>query len=111
MGFRRSPRQREATHGWTAFVAANVARFRAAGLPPLASRSVIHWDDLLLHGRFNHHEDPSHFNIASLTGEQYTVFADLVESYFLAGYEYFIPTALREGDRDRLGRRFSGERG
>jgi hypothetical protein len=34
------------------------------------------------------------------------VFVDLVESYFLAGYEYFTPTPLRLEDQSRLTSRF-----
>jgi hypothetical protein len=87
-------------------VAANGERLRAAGLPMLASQSVGHWDDLLLHGRFHHHDDPSHFEIGTLPDSQYTAFVDLVESYFVAGYEYFTPTGLRPEDQRRLSTRF-----
>ncbi len=78
---------------WAEFVAANLERLQSAGLPPLATRSAEHWDDLLRHGRFEHHEDPAHFEMSRLTDGQYTVLVDLVESYFLAGYEYFTPGA------------------
>jgi hypothetical protein len=67
---------------------------------------VGHWDDLLMHGKFAQHEDPSHFAIGSLTDDQYSVFVDLVESYFLAGYEYFAPTALKLEDQARLTSQF-----
>ena len=106
MSLRRSPERERAEGDWTRFVAANVKRLQAAGLPPLAMRSVSHWDDLLVHGHLKHHADPSSFAIGSLTEEQYTVFVDLVESYFLAGYEYFTPTALKLEDRRRLTSRF-----
>ncbi len=106
MGFRRSSEQVRAERAWAAFVAANLTRFRAAGLPLLATQSVKHWDDLLMHGHFDHHEDPSHFAVRSLTGEQYAVFVYLVESYFVAGYEYFAPMALKTEDQGRLGSRF-----
>jgi hypothetical protein len=68
---------------------------------------VAHWDDLLMRGRFAHHEDPTDFSVGSLSAGQYTVLVDLVESYFLAGYEYFAPAALKAEDRDRLGSRFA----
>jgi hypothetical protein len=50
---------------------------------------------------------PSRFEIGTLTDDQYSVFADLVESYFLAGYEFFTPAALKIVDRDRLDSRFA----
>ncbi|MGH7586902.1 MAG: hypothetical protein ACREMH_11695 [Gemmatimonadales bacterium] len=59
-----------------------------------------------MHGRFRHHADPSGFTIDSLTDDQYTALVELVESYFLAGYEYFTPTALKVGDQSRLAGRF-----
>ena len=108
MGSRRSPEQTRAEREWSGFVAANLGRLQAAGLPALAGRSVAHWDDLLMHGRLENHEDPSHFEIGGLTDDQYAVFVDLVESYFLAGYEYFTPVALKIEDQDRLCRRFNG---
>jgi hypothetical protein len=106
MSFRRSPEQARAKRDWAGFVAANLNRLQAADLPPLATQSVGHWDDLLMHGHFAHHKDPSHFEICSLTDDQYTVFVDLVESYFLAGYEYFAPNAMKIEDQGRLSRRF-----
>jgi hypothetical protein len=106
MGHRRSSEETRAKREWAGFVDANLKRLRAAGLPLLASQSVDHWDDLLLHGHFDHHADPSHFKIESLTDDQYTAFVDLVESYFLAGYEYFTPIALKIEDQGRLGSRF-----
>ena len=106
MSFRRSPQRTSAARHWATFVAANHERLQAAGLPVLATQSVAHWDDLLMHGHFDHHEDPSHFAVGNLTDEQYTVFVDLVESHFLAGYEYFTPTALKLEDQDRLASRF-----
>src|SRR5262245_28851447 len=106
MSVRRSPDQERAEGEWARFVAANLKRIDAAGLPRLATHSVSHWDDLLLHGHFKHHADPSSFAIGSLREDQYTAFVHLVESYFLAGYEYFTPTALKLEDRRRLASRF-----
>ena len=106
MDFRRSPDRMRAELEWAGFVAANLERFQAAGLPLLATQSVEHWDDLLRHGCFDHHEDPSHFRIGQLTADQYGVLVDLVESYFVGGYEYFTPLALRSEDQARLGSRF-----
>ena len=103
---RHSPERKRAGRDWTGFVAGNLQRLEAAGLPRLATQSVSHWDDLLMHGHFKHHADPSSFAIGSLTDEQYSVFVDLVESYFLEGYEYFTPTALKLEDRSRLASRF-----
>ena len=107
MGYRRSPERSSATRQWASFVAANLGRFHAAGLPLLATKSVEHWDDLLMHGRFDHHVNPAHFEIRQLTHDQYAVLVDLTESYFAAGYEYFTPSALKAEDQDRLRSQFA----
>jgi hypothetical protein len=44
--------------------------------------------------------------LRSLTGDQYALFVDLVESYFVAGYEYFTPMALKIEDQGHLESRF-----
>jgi hypothetical protein len=106
MGFRRSSKRTRAIREWARFVAANRERFDAAGLPVSATQSIEHWDDLLMHGRFDRHVDPAHFQIRELSPDQYAVLVDLTDSYFAAGYEYFTPSALKEGDQDRLRSRF-----
>jgi len=68
--------------------------------------SVEHWDDLLMHGRFEYHHDRAHFEIGSLNEDQYGVFVGLVESYFVDGYEYFTPGALDICRQARLESRF-----
>lgn len=108
MGLRRSADQSRARRQWAGFVAANLERFQTAGLPLLATQSVAHWDDLLLHGYFDYHEDPSHFRVDQLTTDQYDALVGLVESYFVVGYEYFTPLALKIEDQARLSSRFEG---
>jgi len=107
MRSRRSTAQTNAAREWAAFVAANRQRFEAAGLPALATLSVAHWDDLVAHGSFNYYDDPGRFTISGLTPEQYAAFVDLVESYFVAGYEYYTPASLKGDDQKRLASRFS----
>ena len=107
MRSRRSSAQTKAAREWAAFVAANRQRFAAAGLPALATLSVAHWDDLVTHGSFNYYDDPSRFTISGLIPEQYAAFVDLVESYFVAGYEYYTPESLKADDQKRLASRFS----
>ncbi len=106
MSFRGTPEQIQAERNWAAFVAANLERLQAAGLPELATVSVEHWDDLLMHGHLEYHHDPAHFEVGALTEDQYAVFVDLVESYFVGGYEYFTPGALKTEDQARLDSRF-----
>lgn len=108
MNSRRSPRQIKAGETWTRFVEANAEQILAAGLPRLATVSIAHWDDLLMHGRFDHHHDPGGFSLTALTESQYSAYVALVDSYFAYGYEYFTPRALREEDQRRLAARHAG---
>ncbi len=108
MSHRRSPHKAKAKRQWADFVAENRGRVAAAGLPSLATETVDHWDDLLRHGYFDHHLDPAQFKVQDLTDEQYAELVNLVESYFLGGYEYFRPTALKADDQARLESRFAG---
>lgn len=106
MTFRRSPAQRRAESSWADFVAANLARLQAAGIPQSATQSVARWDDLLMHGRSAHDGPPPPFSLDNLSADQYAVLVDVVESYFLAGYEYFVPTGLKVEDQERFSSRF-----
>ena len=105
MSSRRSPREIKAAETWARFVAANAEQLSAAGLPELATESIAHWDDLLMHGRFAHHHDPAGFSIPALTEPQYSAYVAVVDSYFACGYEYFTPRALRDEDQQRLAAR------
>ena len=107
MGSRGSPSQTKAAREWARFVAANRQRFEVAGLPALATLSLAHWDDLVTNGSFKYHHDPRQFTISRLAPERYAAFVDLVESYFVAGYEYYTPASLKLGDQSRLASRFS----
>ena len=47
-----------------------------------------HFDDFLMHGYLDHHPDDTGFKIESLGADQRANLVLLVESYFVAGYEY-----------------------
>ena len=106
MGYRRSKDRADAARRWSTFVTRNRGVIDAAGLPELATQSIRHWDDLLMHGHLDHHSDPAGFSVEQLSEEQYAALLQLVESYFAGGYGYFAPLALRDGDRERLEMRF-----
>ncbi len=110
MGYRRSKRKVEAAGGWTTFVARNKNLIYAAGLPEPVTKSIDHWDDFLMHGYLDHHEDPHGFSVDQLSEQQYGAVLQLVESYFVSGYEYFEPVALRSEDSRALNDQFRGKR-
>ena len=106
MGYRRSKNSVAAARHWSTFVARNNRVIEAAGLPQAVTESIDHWDDLLMHGYLDHHDDPTGFTTEQLSDEQYAALLQLVESYFVNGYEYFTPMALRDEDREWFERRY-----
>lgn len=44
------------------------------------------FEDLLMHGNLDHHEDWSNFSVSHLSPEPYEAFQVLAEKYFAAGY-------------------------
>ena len=106
MGHRRSKERVQAAHSWATFVARNREQILAAGLPDFVMQSIDRWDDFLLHGCRDHHGDPSGFTIDQLSEQQYGALFQLVESYFVSGYEFYEPSVLRSEDQGRLKHRF-----
>ena len=111
MGYRRSKQKVEAARAWNTFVARNNDLIYLAGLPESVIKSIDHWDDFLMHGYLDHHEDPSGFRVDQLSEQQYGALLQVVESYFVSGYEYFEPVAVRREDSRALNDRFGGGRG
>jgi len=106
VGFSRWKHRSQAARAWAAFIDRNTSAVRAAGLPEAVTASVARWDDFLMHGRLEHHDDPTAFAIDQLSESQYAALTLLVESYFVAGYEFFTPEALRIEDQRALRARF-----
>jgi hypothetical protein len=106
MGYRRSKESVKAARNWSAFVAHNQTVIEAAGLPQMVTESIDHFDDFLMHGYFDHHDDPTACTVDQLSDEQYSALLQLVESYFVTGYEYFTPMALRSEDLQMFEMRF-----
>jgi hypothetical protein len=104
VGFHRSPDRLAAENGWRRFVERNAHVIEQAGLPPLVTASISNWDDMLMYGSLA--GDPAGFAVAQLTPDQYASLVVLTTSYFAAGYEFFVPSALRLEDQEQLRARF-----
>jgi hypothetical protein len=102
MGYRRSKENVESARNWSTFVARNRSAVETVGLPQVVTESIDHWDDFLMHGYLDHHDDPTGFTVDQLSEEQYTALLQFVDGYFASGYEYFTPVALRDEDRRRV---------
>lgn len=108
MGFHRSPGRLAAAETWRRFVERNAAVRSAAGLPPAVTESVAAWDDFLMHGYLA--GDPRIFAVDQLTPAQYSSLVELASNYFAAGYEFYMPSALRPEDQKALRARFGSGR-
>lgn len=108
MGFHRSPDRLAAAETWRRFVERNAAVRSAAGLPPAVTESVAAWDDFLMHGYLA--GDPGGFAVDQLTPAQYSSLVELASNYFAAGYEFYMPSALRPEDQKALRTRFGSGR-
>ena len=108
MGFHRSPGRLAAAEAWRRFVERNAAIRFAAGLPPAVTETVAAWDDFLMHGHLTC--DPRGFAVDQLTPAQYWSLVELASNYFAAGYEFYLPSALRAEDQKALETRFGSGR-
>ena len=106
MNYRKSATDVTRERAWRGFVDKNGDLFAAAGLPLLARETAEHLGDLLMHGVFDHHADPSSFTTDSLSENQYRALVTLATNYFSAGFEWSTPMALRLRDQKRLTKRF-----
>ena len=107
MGHRRSSESTERDRRWRAFVVAQASLVRAAGLPEAVMASQARWDDFLMHGYLDHHDDPGGFSVAELNGPAYGALRELVGAYFATGGGFFTPFALRPEDQAALRARFA----
>ena len=107
MTYRKSPHKAAAKRQWDRFVNRNQPVIIASGLPTAVFSSIDRFDDYLCHGYLDHDVDPRGCRVESLNPAQYSALVTLTESYFAAGYEWFIPLALLPTDQDTLRRRFA----
>ncbi len=54
--------------------------------------------------------DPSGFAVDQLTPAQYSSLVEFASNYFAAGYEFYMPSALRAEDQKALRMRFGSGR-
>jgi len=92
---------------WLEFLKDHVTEVRESGLPPLVFSTPDCWVDLLSHGYLDRHANPDDFTVEELDARQYRVFRDLVFAYFEAGFDFFVPIALKPEDYTRAIREFA----
>lgn len=101
MSFQQSHRkERDARLKWNRFCAQNQDLIEGIGLSTPTIETWERFEDLLMHGHIDHHDDWSQFNVSSLDKEQYELFKILVGKYFEAGY--FDPGLMAVNHEERI---------
>jgi hypothetical protein len=86
MSFRRSKTAAQESRSYRDFVQANAALLLASGVPISLYESRDLFDDLLMHGHIDHHEDPTRFFIGQLSVDQLAALVETVVRYLRAGF-------------------------
>jgi len=86
MGFRKSRDTHRHERKWEAFREANRSLLHESGLPRSYVEQQEMFDDFLMHGGIDHHEDPIGFTVDKMTDAQRRSLRDLIHRYFEAGY-------------------------
>jgi hypothetical protein len=86
MGFRRSKSVAEGSRKWRDFLEGNAAQLQASGVPCSLYASREMFDDLLLRGYIDHHDDPTHFFVGGLPPDQREALVKVIVNYLQAGF-------------------------
>ena len=86
MSFRRSKQQADSVRAWREFIQSHEQLLQASGVPANIYQSREMFDDLLMHGHIDHHQDPTRFSVGNLSQEQQTLLTEIVAAYLQAGF-------------------------
>ncbi len=86
MSFRRSKAAARESRAWRDFLQANAALLQASGIPISLYESRELFDDLLMHGHIDHHEDATHFAVDQLSEIQRETLVEVAARYLRAGF-------------------------
>jgi len=86
MSFRRKKEEALEARRWREFVEANADLFQQSGIPHAIYSSRDLFDDWLMHGYIDHHEDPTHFFVGQLATEQMECLIEAAARYLRAGF-------------------------
>jgi hypothetical protein len=86
MSFRRSKTAARESRAWRSFVQANAGLLQASGLPISLYQSRELFDDLLMHGYIDHHDDPTRFIVGQLSAGQQEALVEVVVRYLRTGF-------------------------
>jgi hypothetical protein len=105
MSFRRSKEAVSEGRAWQNFRQANAELLRSSGLPLSLYESRDLFDDFLMHGYIDHHEDATHFFIGQLSETQKALLVEVIVRYLRAGFPDPGITCFMDAVRDEILRR------
>lgn len=83
MSFRNNSKSR---YEWSRFIEAQQCLIAQTGLPEPYYLSQDYFEDFLMHGYIDHHEDPNAFTIEAMSEAQRGSLIKLVREFFRAGF-------------------------
>lgn len=86
MGFRRKKSEVLGKKRWHDFLIENHRLIEQIGLPETVVGTEERFDDFLMHGYIDHHDDPSKFTIEHLDDDKYRKCFELIERCIEAGF-------------------------
>ena len=86
MGYRRKKNQLQGNKKWEKFCNKNKTLMNNTGLPSIYLDNRNLFDDFLMHGYIDHHDDPIRFTDEQMTDEQISNLRLLIRKYFEAGF-------------------------
>ncbi len=101
MTYRRSKQRADTGREWRTFLELHYALVAAAALPEAILETRERWDDFLMHGYLDHHEDPSRFTVDMLSSAQLQAVRALAVVYFGDRGADYTPLAISQCGRER----------
>ena len=106
MSFRRSRNDGIEQRRWGAFCVDNQELIASIDLPSPVVETQERFEDLLMHGYLDHHEDNTNFSVDKLDSAKLEKFQALVDRYFDAGYCDPGLMAVSHEERVRLAKKY-----
>lgn len=101
MSFRKNNKhERDEKLKWNHFCEANKDLIERIGLSTPTIETQERFEDFLMHGYIDHHDDWSKSTVGKLDEEKYKLLKRLVEDYFEAGY--FDPGLMAVSHEERI---------
>ena len=100
MGYRKSKNGLVGERRWSTFCIDNRDLIAIVDLPSQVVETQERFEDFLMHGCLDHHNDPTKFSVNKLDSAKLEKLRELVDRYFEAGY--FDPGLMVLGHEERL---------